>query len=142
MNTKKIVLGLVVSLAMNGGFGMVSFAETASKAPTAAEASSKPTDKADATKNKTDKKADKKKADAKTAKEASKPSAPGKSSVTAEKKEPAKNVTKGDYHGNSVDHIFHKPSCRYYNSKNNTAIFKTREEAIKAGYRPCKICKP
>ncbi|MCX6177805.1 MAG: hypothetical protein NT163_00230 [Chlorobiales bacterium] len=125
---------------------MVSFAETASKAPTATEASSKPTDKADATKNKTDKKADKKKADAKAAKEAakeaSKPATPGKSAVTAEKKEPAKNVTKGDYHGNTVDHIFHKPSCRYYNSKNNTAIFKTREEAIKAGYRPCKICKP
>ena len=46
------------------------------------------------------------------------------------------------YHGNVQSHIFHKESCRYYDCKACTAEFNTREEAIKAGYRPCKICKP
>jgi len=46
------------------------------------------------------------------------------------------------YHGNVSSKIFHRPSCRYYNCKNCTAVFNTREEAINAGYRPCKICKP
>ncbi len=52
------------------------------------------------------------------------------------------NVSTGSYRGNTAEHTFHKSTCRFYNSKNNTATFKTREEAIKAGYRPCKICKP
>jgi len=46
------------------------------------------------------------------------------------------------YHGNIKSHIFHQPDCRYYNCKNCTAIFNTRERAIAAGYRPCKICNP
>lgn len=46
------------------------------------------------------------------------------------------------YHGNVRSHIFHGPSCRYYSCKNCTRVFKTREAAIAAGYRPCKICKP
>ena len=54
----------------------------------------------------------------------------------------AKTATSGDYHGTTTEKTFHKPGCRYYNGKNATAIFKTREEAIKAGYKPCKICKP
>lgn len=48
----------------------------------------------------------------------------------------------GDYHGNIDSLKFHKPDCRYYNSKNCTRIFKSKEEAEKAGYSPCKICKP
>jgi len=47
-----------------------------------------------------------------------------------------------DYHGNLESHIFHQASCRYYACKACTATFKSREEAITAGYRPCKICKP
>lgn len=46
------------------------------------------------------------------------------------------------YHGNTKSYIFHKPSCRYYNCKNCTAEFTTREDAIAKGYRPCKVCKP
>ena len=46
------------------------------------------------------------------------------------------------YHGNIVGMIFHQPGCRYYNCKNCIATFPSREAAIKAGYRPCKICKP
>ncbi|WP_246803911.1 Ada metal-binding domain-containing protein [Desulfosarcina cetonica] len=46
------------------------------------------------------------------------------------------------YHGNVDSHIFHKPSCRYYNCKKCTKKFTSREDAIEAGYRPCKVCKP
>lgn len=47
-----------------------------------------------------------------------------------------------EYHGNVKSHIFHGPSCRYYDCGNCTRVFKSRDGAIKAGYRPCKICKP
>lgn len=46
------------------------------------------------------------------------------------------------YHGNVTSHIFHRPGCRWYNCKNCVAVFHSREEALRAGYRPCKICKP
>lgn len=46
------------------------------------------------------------------------------------------------YHGNIRSHKFHRPSCRYYNCKNCVAEFESREAAIRAGYVPCKICKP
>ena len=48
----------------------------------------------------------------------------------------------GGYHGNVSSHVFHKPGCSGYNCKNCKAIFRTREEAIDAGYRPCGTCKP
>jgi hypothetical protein len=47
-----------------------------------------------------------------------------------------------EYHGNTQSRIFHGPDCRYYNCAHCTKIFKTRQEAIEAGYRPCKICRP
>ncbi len=39
---------------------------------------------------------------------------------------------------------FHKPTCRWAEkiSDKNLQTFKTRDEAIKAGHRPCKVCKP
>jgi methylphosphotriester-DNA--protein-cysteine methyltransferase len=46
------------------------------------------------------------------------------------------------YEGNAQSHIFHKPGCRYYGCKACTARFEKREDAIKAGYRPCKVCRP
>ena len=50
--------------------------------------------------------------------------------------------TSTEYHGNTQSNIFHGPSCRYYNCAHCTKIFKTRQEAIDAGYRPCKVCHP
>ena len=47
-----------------------------------------------------------------------------------------------EYHGNTSSLIFHRPGCRYFNCKNCTMVFKSREEVIEAGYRPCKVCKP
>ncbi len=46
------------------------------------------------------------------------------------------------YHGNYKSHIFHSPSCRYYNCKKCTVNFSSKEEAISKGYRACKVCKP
>jgi methylphosphotriester-DNA--protein-cysteine methyltransferase len=46
------------------------------------------------------------------------------------------------YHGNTNSKIFHKSSCRYYNCKHCTKEFTSREDAIKAGYRACKVCRP
>jgi hypothetical protein len=40
--------------------------------------------------------------------------------------------------------VFHKPGCRWAQniSKKNLVTYKTREEAIKAGKKPCKTCNP
>lgn len=46
------------------------------------------------------------------------------------------------YHGNVSSRIYHDSSCRYYNCKNCTREFRSKEEAHGAGYRGCKICKP
>jgi hypothetical protein len=44
----------------------------------------------------------------------------------------------------SNSNVFHKPRCRWAQniSKENLVIYKSREEAIKAGKRPCKTCNP
>jgi len=58
-------------------------------------------------------------------------------------KEETKQTNSGRiYHGNTKSKIFHSSSCRYYNCKNCTRVFNSREEAINAGYRPCKVCNP
>ena len=46
------------------------------------------------------------------------------------------------YHGDKSSMIFHQSSCRHYNCKNCTVVFTSREAAIAAGYRPCKVCNP
>ena len=54
----------------------------------------------------------------------------------------AAQQTQRPYHGNVQTKVFHRPSCRYYDCKNCTAVFKTREAAVAAGYRPGGHCKP
>ena len=46
----------------------------------------------------------------------------------------------GGYIGNNSSKKFHIPTCSSLPASQNRAYFKTREEAIKAGYVPCKIC--
>jgi micrococcal nuclease len=46
------------------------------------------------------------------------------------------------YHGNTRSRVFHSPSCRDYNCKNCVREFRSRDEAIAAGFRPCGICRP
>lgn len=38
--------------------------------------------------------------------------------------------------------IFHKPNCKFAKRIKHKVKFKSRKQAIKKGYRPCKICKP
>ena len=39
---------------------------------------------------------------------------------------------------------FHKPSCRWAKkiSRANLEGFASRDDAINAGHRPCKVCRP
>ena len=46
------------------------------------------------------------------------------------------------YHGNPKTRVFHAPGCRFYNCKGCVVIFRSRQEALRAGYRPCRICNP
>ena len=46
------------------------------------------------------------------------------------------------YHGNVSSRIYHDPGCRYYNFKNCTREFRSKDEAHSGGYRGCKICRP
>jgi hypothetical protein len=45
------------------------------------------------------------------------------------------------YHGNTKSYIFHKPSCRYYNCKNCTAEFTTRELHSRIHYQRRCYCR-
>lgn len=44
----------------------------------------------------------------------------------------------GPFIGNTQTRIFHRAGCRYAKCKHCTANFATREEALAAGYAPCK----
>jgi hypothetical protein len=46
------------------------------------------------------------------------------------------------YHENVNSRKFHAPGCRYYDCSNCKAVFNSREAAIKAGFVPCKVCRP
>lgn len=61
---------------------------------------------------------------------------------TKHKNESPTDARTGVYHGNSESRIFHKPTCKHYNCKNCTVVFKNRADAIIDGYKPCGICKP
>ena len=63
-----------------------------------------------------------------------KPTNPNDESVVAEHKYVASKSSK----------VFHRPQCRWAKniSPENLIEYKSREEAIKAGKRPCKSCQP
>ena len=46
----------------------------------------------------------------------------------------------GIYRGSHTSKTLHQTGCRYYDSKKLTRVFKDLQEALAAGYRPCKIC--
>ncbi len=46
------------------------------------------------------------------------------------------------YTGNTRSGKFHSSRCKYYNSRRCTARFASRQEAIAAGYSPCRLCRP
>lgn len=46
------------------------------------------------------------------------------------------------YIGNKNSKKFHKPTCSTLPAEHNRVCFKTRDEAVKNGYDPCKKCNP
>ena len=58
--------------------------------------------------------------------------------------EPAKSPASGseELRGNLKTRAFHQAKCRYYDRPDCTAVFASRQEALDAGYTPCKVCKP
>jgi micrococcal nuclease len=55
---------------------------------------------------------------------------------------PKREVQIPVYHGDIVRHIFHSSNCLEFDCKNCIAVFKGRDQAIRAGYKPCDICRP
>lgn len=45
-----------------------------------------------------------------------------------------------EYHANPSSMVFHHPDCQHYNSKSATEKFNSKEKAVVAGYKPCKLC--
>ena len=48
------------------------------------------------------------------------------------------------YVGSKNSDKYHYPDCKWAKriSAKNLVTFKTTQEAVKAGYVPCKVCKP
>ncbi len=46
--------------------------------------------------------------------------------------------------GSRKSNKFHRPTCQYVQriKAGNVVGFRSREEAIKMGYVPCKVCRP
>lgn len=49
-----------------------------------------------------------------------------------------------EYWGSKKSDKFHYPSCKWAQKikPGNRIVFKTKEDAIKVGYIPCKVCRP
>jgi micrococcal nuclease len=52
--------------------------------------------------------------------------------------------TESFYIGNKRTYVFHRPSCKYAEkiSEKNRIIFRSRFDAIRIGYSPCRQCRP
>jgi endonuclease YncB( thermonuclease family) len=46
----------------------------------------------------------------------------------------------GPFHGNASSRVFHRPGCPHYDCQNCIEVFKTRELAVAAGFRPAGDC--
>lgn len=46
------------------------------------------------------------------------------------------------YIGNVRSYVFHRQTCHHLPTAKNRTYFDTRAQAIDAGYRPCRKCKP
>lgn len=47
-----------------------------------------------------------------------------------------------NYSGNVKSRSFHRVGCKDFHCKNCTRFFRTSEEALEAGFKPCGKCKP
>ncbi len=65
--------------------------------------------------------------------------------VACDKQTPSTaDQVKAGYVASAIREPFHRPECKWAQriSRENLQTFKTREEAINAGHKPCKVCKP
>jgi micrococcal nuclease len=46
------------------------------------------------------------------------------------------------YQGDIVKHVFHASNCEEFDCTSCIAVFKGREQALRAGYKPCDKCNP
>lgn len=65
-------------------------------------------------------------------------------SAATEAAEPESTASAIVYVGNQNSHVFHHDWCKSVSKMNdkNKVFFDTREEAVNAGYTPCKRCNP
>ncbi len=62
---------------------------------------------------------------------------------SSQKRHRKKSVKKERYYiAKEKGKVFHRPSCRFGKKIKHKVIFKSKEKAVKAGLRPCRICKP
>jgi len=61
-----------------------------------------------------------------------------------EEKPASSKASSVSYIGNKNSKKFHLPDCQWAEkiSRGNRVYFKSRDEALKAGYEPCKVCRP
>nr|MBF0220653.1 hypothetical protein [Desulfobulbaceae bacterium] len=45
-------------------------------------------------------------------------------------------------YANTKSKVFHKTDCKSFNSITCTSLFNSHSEAVSAGFKPCRICKP
>jgi len=73
------------------------------------------------------------------------PSAPTSGKSKKETSSQTTPLPSGKYYvASKYSEVFHRPDCEWAKKirPDNLIIFKTREEAIKSGRRPCKVCNP
>lgn len=46
------------------------------------------------------------------------------------------------FSGNTSSGVFHARTCAHFRCKNCTQFFRTRAEAVRAGFKPCGRCRP
>jgi len=68
----------------------------------------------------------------------------GCSEKTTEQASAKPTQTATAYVASAIREPFHRPGCKWAQkiSSSNLQTFSTQDEAIKAGHRPCKVCKP
>lgn len=62
--------------------------------------------------------------------------------ATSPSTDPCLTAKNASLFGNVNSLVLHQKTCKSYNSATCTAVFPSREEAEKAGYKSCRQCKP
>ncbi len=69
-----------------------------------------------------------------------KPRCVGAGVATATPPESVARPAEGAFHANTSSHVYHAPSCRNYNCRSCTRVFRSEKDARAAGFRPAADC--